>query len=153
MALAYQYATNNSPQVSDIVLTYVSNSADTRKLSLGLLSSFVQSQMAAPGTFAKQYYAPNATGFSVTISPIANGASTWLLMTPLAGYAAGTITLPASSLMIDGQLILVTTTQAVTTLTVDGNGAAVNGAPATLAANSFFTLSYDKVTSSYYRVG
>lgn len=153
MALAYQYATNNSPQVSDIVLTYVSNSADTRKLSLGLLASFVQSQIAAPGTFSKQYYAPNATGFSVTISPIANGASTWLLMTPLAGYAAGTITLPASSLMADGQLILVTTTQAVTTLAVAGNGATVNGAPTTLAANSFFTLSYDQVTNSYYRVG
>lgn len=153
MALPYQYATNNSPNASDIVLTYVSNSADTRKLSLGLLSTFVQSQIAAPGTFSKQYYAPNATGFSVTVSPISSGASTWLLMTPTGAFAAGSITLPASSTMIDGQLILVTSTQAVTALTVDGNGAVVNGAPTTLAANSFFTLSYDKVNNSYYRVG
>lgn len=153
MTLPYSLATNNSPSSSDIVVTYVTNSADSRKLSLGLLSQFVQSQIAAPGTFGKQYASPNATGFSVTISPISQGASTWLLLTPLAGYAAGTIVLPTSSTMSDGQTIRVTTTQAVTTLTVNGNGATVNGAPTTLAANAFFDLSYDKVNNSYYRVG
>lgn len=153
MALPYQFATNNTPSASDIVLTYVSNNADTRKLTLYNLAQYVQTTISAPGQFVKQYFAPNATDFSVTISPLAQGASVWLQMTPLAGYAAGTVTLPLSSTLQDNQTFRVTSTQSVTALTVDGNGATVNGAPTTLAANDFFELAYDKVSNSFYRVG
>jgi hypothetical protein len=107
--------------------------------------------LAANG-YATQYSAPSATGFSVQITD--SSADTHLILTPVAGYAAGTIVLPAVANAIDGQQIMVNCTQAVTTLTVDGNGAtAVTGEPATLAANAFFTLKYDAVTSTWYRVG
>lgn len=153
MAQYNQYATNSNPQPSDLVLTFSSNNSDTRKLSLSALAAYIQTYLSAPGQYIKQYFAPNATGFSVTISPVSQGASVWLLMTPLAGYAAGTVTLPLNTTLQDGQTFRVTSTQAVTTLTVAGNGATVNGAPTTLAANAFFELSYDKVNNSYYRVG
>ena len=48
---------------------------------------------------------------------------------------------------------MVSCTQAVTTLTVSGNGSTVNGAPTTLAANGFFRLRYDGVFKAFYRVG
>ena len=153
MAQYNQYATNNNPQPSDLVLTFSSNNSDNRKLSLSALATYIQTFLSAPGQYTKQYFAPNATGFSVTISPVSQGASMWLLMTPLAAYAAGTVTLPLSSTLQDGQTFRVTSTQAVTTLTVAGNGATVNGAPTTLAANAFFELAYDQVNNSYYRVG
>jgi hypothetical protein len=54
---------------------------------------------------------------------------------------------------VDGQQLLVSCTQAVTTLTVAGNGSTVNGAPATLAANAFFRLRFDGVFKAWYRVG
>lgn len=148
-----QYATNGYPQASDLILTYSSNNTDTRKMTLSALTAFVQTSLSAPGQFAKQYFAPNATGFSVTIAPLSQGSSMWLLMTPLAAYAAGTVTMPLSSTLQDNQTFRVTTTQAVTALTLDGNGATVNGAPTTLAANSWFELAYDKVNNSFYRVG
>ena len=44
-------------------------------------------------------------------------------------------------------------TQAVTTLTVSGNGATVNGAPAALTANGFFRLRFDGVLGGWYRLG
>jgi hypothetical protein len=47
----------------------------------------------------------------------------------------------------------VNTTQAVTALTVAGNGATVNGAPTTLAANGFFRIRFDAVLDVWYRVG
>lgn len=102
-----------------------------------------------------QYAAPNASGYTVTISPPDTGVSMWLLSTPLAGYAALTILLPVGA---DGQEVLVSSTQAVSgTLTVTGAtvGASpqpVNGAPSTLAANGFFRLRFDGVHSSWYRV-
>jgi len=89
----------------------------------------------------------------VLINPPQQGQNVFLLLTPTAGFAAGTITLPPQATLDDGQELLVTTTQSVTALTVAGNGATVNGAPTTLAANAFFNLRYDAVNKAWYRVG
>ena len=98
----------------------------------------------------QQFAAPSATGFSVTIAPPTTGASVWLILTPVAGYAAGAIVMPSGP--VDGQEVLVNSTQSVTTLTVSGNGSTVTGAPTTLAANAFFRLKYCAVLSTFYRV-
>lgn len=114
----------------------------------------VLSGLTAAGGFITQYAAPNATGFSVAIAPPTDGASMLLLLTPAAGYAAGTITLPAQAACVDGQEVLVTSTQTVTTLTTAGNGATVYGAPAGLTAVvPFFRMRFDGVAKNWYRVG
>jgi hypothetical protein len=110
------------------------------------------------GDYASQYAAPSATGFTVAITDSSSDGVTssnvHLILTPLAGYAAGTITLPAKAGLVDKQEVLVNCTQAVTTLTIGLNGATgAVGAPTTLAANAFFRLKYDAVTSNWYRVG
>lgn len=123
------------------------NSRDTLKMSLSLLLAWMQANLAFTNdVVASQYAAPSATGFSVTV---ASGNSR-LILTPLAGYAAGTIVLPTDR--VDGDKVIVNCTQAVTTLTVSGAGTTVTGAPATLAANAFFTMQYDGVTAAWYRV-
>lgn len=130
---------------------YDAASGNDRRGSLAALAEALGVASSAPLT--TQYAAPNATDFGVQIAPPANGASVYLLLTPAAGYAAGAITLPAVALCVDGQELLVACTQAVTTLTVAGNGATVNGAPTTLAANAFFRLRFDGVFGAWYRVG
>ena len=127
------------------------NGGDART-SVTALAALLSTLLGTASLQLTQYAAPNATGFSVTVAPQTNGASVWLLLTPLAGYAAGTIVLPAVALCQHGQELLVNTTQAVTTLTVSGNGATVNGAPTTLAANAFFRLKFDAVLGAWYRV-
>lgn len=134
---------------SDLLALFSSSTGDDAAVTLSNLLAWLQEQLTADSGLVTQYAAPNATGFTVTIAPPTAGASVWLLLTPVAGYAAGTITLPSSP--VDGQEVLVNTTQAVTTLTV--NGATVNGAPTTLAANAFFRLRYDGVLKAFYRVG
>jgi hypothetical protein len=124
-----------------------------RRTSVSQLIEVVQSLLGSADGITTQYAAPAATGFTVTITPPSNGASVWLLLTPVAGYAAGTITLPAQALCVDGQELVVNSTQAVTTLTVSGNGSTVNGAPTTLAANAFFHLRFDGVFKAWYRIG
>lgn len=104
------------------------------------------------GVAVTQYAAPNATGFNVAIVAPESGA-VYLLLTPQAGYATGTITLPALADCYDGMELVVSCTQAVTTLTLAGNGSTVNGAPTTLAANAFFRLRFDAVFSAWFRAG
>lgn len=133
---------------------FSTGNGDTRRVSAGTILEYIQSNTATYSSFGTQYAAPSATGFSVTISPTIAGDNTHLILTPVAGYDAGTIVLPAVATVVNKQEILVNCTQSVTTLTVNGNGAvAVTGAPTTLAANAFFRLKYDAVMRTWYRVG
>ena len=144
----------------DLLPVFSVADSDTRKLTLTNLLAWLQSNLSFAtvggiGAYITQYAAPSATGFSVTITDGADDdENVHLILTPAAGYAAGTIVLPVSTSLVDKQEVLVNCTQAVTTLTIDKNGAtALTGAPSTLAANDFFRLKYDLATSTWYRVG
>ena len=136
--------------ISDLIAIYSYGNGDARKTSLNNLAVFLSSIITVTDNKITQYAAPNATGFTVTIS--ATNSSIWLILTPVAGYAAGTIVLPPIANCVDRQEILVNTTQAVTALTITGNGSSVSGAPTTLAAGSSFRLRFDIVTSTWYKV-
>lgn len=126
------------------------------RLVVGDLLDYAQANLEFPDSqaFQTQYAAPSATGFSIALSPSPVTNNVHLILTPTGAFAAGTIVLPLATTCVDGQRVLVNTTQAVTTLTVSGNGAtAVIGAPTTLAANAFFQLKFDQPTSNWYRIG
>lgn len=127
------------------------NGQDYRVGATALLS-FIQNGLTFPSDgFETQYAAPPATGFSVQITD--SDTDTHLILTPTGAFAAGTVVLPALANCVDGQQVLVNCTQAVTTLTIDGNGGTVVGGPTTLAANGFFSLKFDQPTGNWYRVG
>lgn len=129
----------------DLIPIYSAEASDTRGLPRSVLLETLEANLSR-GTLSTRYAAPSATGFSVNAE-----ANTHLILTPVAGYAAGTIVLPSSP--ADRDEFLCNCTQSVTTLTVSGNGKSVVGAPTTLAANAFFRLKYDGVLSTWYRVG
>lgn len=141
----------------DLFPIFATGDGDARAVALSILQDYLQDHLdfSNSGDYASQYAAPSATGFSVLVTDGADdNTSVHLILTPLAGYAAGTITLPAVADVVDKQEVLVNCTQAVTTLTIGLNGASgAPGAPTTLAANDFFRLKYDAVTSNWYRVG
>lgn len=138
-------------QASDQVPIYSAANGDARKASLSLLKAFFQEGITSADDKITQYAAPSATGFSVQVND--DSDSIWLILTPTGGFAAGTLVLPAVANCVDRQEILVNCTQAVTTLTITGNGSTVTGAPTTLVANGFFRLRFDAVTDTWYRVG
>ena len=146
----------NSPPQTDIAAAdqvpfFSSANGSDRKTSVTQMTAAIQSLLVVAG-MAPQYSAPSATGFSVTISPPTNGVSMWLLLTPAATYAAGTIVLPPASSCIGGQEVAVTCTQIVSSLTVSGNGSTVNGAPTSLTANQAFRLRFDGVFGAWYPI-
>lgn len=132
---------------SDLIPVYSNTYGVTQQMSVSQLSNYILGLIGGSNGLVTQYASPNATGFTVNVQ---SGANTWLVMTPLAGYAAGALVLPA--MPVDQQQLCVSSTQAVTTLTVSGNGSSVNGAPTTLAANGTFSLRYDGVNQSWYRI-
>ena len=146
-----QLAAVDQVQPGDQVPIYSSNNGDARKAPLSLLKVFFQEGITAADDKITQYSAPSATGFSVQVND--DSDSVWLVLTPTAGFAAGTLVLPVVANCVDRQEILVNCTQAVTSLALSGNGSAVTGAPTTLAANGFFRLRFDAITKTWYRVG
>ena len=151
MSTISQLTAVTSVVASDLVPLYSSANGDARKASMTVLAAFIQSLITAVNDKIVQYAAPSASGFNVQINDDSLGV--WLVLTPVAGYAAGTLKLPTVGKCILHQEILVNCTQAITTLTLDGNGATVTGGPTTLAANAFFRLRFDSVTKTWYRVG
>lgn len=127
------------------------------RLSVTELLDFMQENLTFPTftgfqEYATQYAAPSSTGFSVQITDGPDNVH--LILTPTAGFAAGTLVLPSVALVVDKQEVLVNCTQQVTALTVNGNGAvAVTGEPSSLGADDFFRLKYDAILQTWFRVG
>lgn len=130
---------------------YSVQGGDARRVSITTLLNYILENLpSAVNSKIPQFAAPSATGFSVTIAPPTEGDSMWLVLTPVAAYATGTIVLPGTGEAVDGQEVDVTTTQAVTTLTVSATGVNVTGAPSTLAQYGTFRMRYEGVTGTWY---
>lgn len=147
-------------QAGDQLPIFSTENGDARKAAMSVLLAYMQANLTFPsfsgqGAYATQYSSPSATGFNVTITDGADdNTNVHLILTPTAGYATGTITLPPVAGLVDKQEVLVNCTQQVTALTVNGNGAtAVTGEPTSLAADDFFRLKYDLPSQTWYRVG
>lgn len=151
MTTINQLTTMDSVSDGDQVPFFSTNNGDTRKSSFSTLKTYFQTGVTANDDKLTQYSAPSATGFSVQVNNASN--SVWLILTATGTFAAGTLVLPTLANCVDRQEILVNSTQVVTALTINGNGATVTGAPTTLAANSFFRLRFDNVAKVWYRVG
>lgn len=123
------------------------------RVALSVLVAYIQTLLTAPGDLTTQYFAPNATAWSVTVAPPNDGDSIWLLISPAAAYADGTIVLPPVAECHDMQLVEVSCTQDVTNLVIDGNGTSVYNPPTTIAAPATHTFAFrfDGVSKAWYR--
>lgn len=73
-----------------------------------------------------------------------------LLLDPAGALASGTITLPLNP--IDQQRVEVSSTKAITVLTINAVGQTVTNAPTTLAAGTGFTYYYRLANKTWYRI-
>ena len=115
------------------------------------VAQYIQSQGASGDGKIIQYAGPTSTGFSVTINN--SSASVWLVLTPNATMAAGTIVLPDVANCVESQEIIVSSSQTVTALTINLNGALGVGTPTTISSGGFFTLRFEPILKTWYRVG
>ena len=132
----------------DQVPVYDSDAGTARKASVSQFVAYFRSAFASPDV-AVTISSPIA-GFNQVLATSAT--SIWLILTPAGTLATGTVTLPPVADCFDGQQVLVTSTESITALTVAGNGATVNGAPAALGIDGFFALRFNNLLSSWYCV-
>lgn len=134
---------------SDLLPLYSAANGDARKASMTTVLAFIEANFASP-EFSTVITAPTSSGFNIQLA--ASTSNIWAIINPTGAFAAGTITLPPVADCFDGQQIIVTCTQAITALTVAGNGAVVNGAPSALAVNGFFALRFNTLQQDWYCV-
>ncbi len=156
MATINQLSATDTLTGGDLLPVYVSNNGDARKASITLLKTYMQNNLTFPATgtgvaqFVPQYASPAATGFTITMT--SSGDNAWLIITPIAGFAAGTIVFPLLADCDDNQEIIFTTTQSVAALTINGNGATVIGAPSALAQYAGARFKFNALASAWYRL-
>jgi hypothetical protein len=134
----------------DQFAVYTPNNGDARRLPVSSLLTFFQSNFASP-TLAVNLYVPG-TGFNISVpTPVAE--QQWMLFQPAGTLATGTITLPLNTGVPDGTELLVTTTQTITALTIDPNGASnIFGNIVTLAAGGAVRFRFYQPTNSWYAI-
>jgi hypothetical protein len=142
----------DSVSAGDVVPVYVQNQGDARGAAMSVIAAYVQAQLVVSGTdFVTQYALPPGSGFNVQINN--SSENTHLILSPSAPFAAGTITFPAIANMIDGQQFIINTTQSITSLTLNGNGASIIGSITTAGINDSFMYKYDLASTTLYLIG
>lgn len=138
---------------ADLLAGWPQVAQDNQVFTAAQVLAYVQANVSFPSTIflVPQYASPTATAFSVAVRSDAVQPSTWLVLSPTAVFATGTITLDPAP--VAGERLQVSTTQTVTALTINGGTKGVIGAPTTVAAGVPFELRFDAVTDLWYRVG
>lgn len=135
---------------SDQFIIFNTQNGYKKYASLALVSTYLSNQINSQYGIVTEYYNPTTTGFTIVVQ--AQSGSVWLVVKPSAAFALGTIVLPSLFNLIDKQEISFYSSQAITSLVINGNGATVLGQPSSIAQNGFFTLRFDKINNSWYRV-
>ena len=138
----------------DQVIIYRGNSTSYLALPFDTLKSTILDGITTGSSSSPlpvvQRYNPTAN-FTLIVEN--HAAGTYLLLNPASGIDSGTLTLPINVEVVDQQQIMFSCSQQITNLTINGNGAAVIGAPNAIAATAFFKLQYDQLSGTWYRVG
>ena len=131
-------------QASDLLVTWSTNNADSRKFTVAALADYIVGLLTPSGQIA-QYSSP-ATGATVTVSNLTQ--NTRLILSP-AG-TIDTLTIVLDSAPADLETISVSSTQTITALTISGG--TTSGAPTTMGATTPFRLQYDAVATVWRRI-
>lgn len=141
------YSTLNPITGAENIPTYSGTRSTPLMVTITALLAYFRTTFTSPA-FVTTISTPG-DGFTITCTQ--DSTNQWALLRPTGALATGTLVLPAPSVAIDGQEILVTTTLQIAAFTVDKNGAtALYGAPANLAAEDKFKLRYNALTTSWY---
>ena len=135
----------------DLFAVYSSGDGDARKAAASVLLAYIQANLVVP-TLVTQYSAPLA---GTTLQIIDGDDSVHLILTPAAGLATLTLKFPALANCVDKQEIVVNTTQTLTALTLDENGASIIGFAdgAALSQNGYLRFKFDLTLATWYRIG
>ena len=145
-----QLSATDKISMGDLFVIYAQNNGDARKTAASVLLDFIKENLGQID-YVTQSVVVSSDAFNTQVTD--NGSNIWLILNLTSDFTTGAITLPPFANVVDGQEVLVFCTRQVGNFSVDGNGAvAVNGAPTALSADSSFTLKFNSVSNSWYRI-
>jgi hypothetical protein len=134
----------------DQLAVYTPNNGDSRRLPVSGLLTYFQQTFASP-ELSVNLYVPGS-GANITV-PTPVSQQQWMLLQPAGPLAALTITFPLNTGVPDGTELLITSTQTITALTLDINGAtAIFGGVVTIAGGNAIRYRFYQPTNSWYAV-
>lgn len=140
---AYQYNAIQEEIVGTIIAAGFTPDRTTNAQLLAAIK-----RLATGAAQAYSFQTPT-TGFSITIA----GTTSTLILDPAGTLATGTITMPATAGIADGQVVVVSTSQTITALTTSANTAqSIKNAPTTLTAGGAFAYMWRLANTTWYRV-
>lgn len=144
-----QLATVSALSGGDQLPVYSTNNGDARKSSINTLMTYFQQNFADP-TYSVVINAPTNSGFNIALGDATQNI--WLIINPAGTFAAGSVTLPPVASAFDGQEIIMISTETISALALNGNGATLVGQPLSLGAGSSFTLRYNLLQTTWYTI-
>lgn len=137
----------------DQLIVFLTNQGGTYRVPASLLLDYFETNFTPPGfapyDLAATTYTPGSA-FSLTL---VGTEHLWIILKPATTLASGTLILPTNLTAPDGQEVMVTTTQQITSFSLLPNGATtIYGAPAALAADGHFRVRYEKTSDAWYRI-
>jgi hypothetical protein len=131
-----------------------SANGDARRVSATTLLAFLQASIVVPNAMVTQYDSPTTSGLTFTISQV-NGVSVpvWLRLTPTGTLSTYTVVFPPKGTAVDGQEILLTTSQTITTLNLIAVGCNLTYTfYSNTSANGSFRQKYDAPSNTWVPV-
>ena len=138
---------SDSVESGDQFLVAKGQTRNYRTISQTTMLTWIKSYFSSPDPVT-QVFTPGDGG---TISMAQNGTNAWLLLKPTGALATLSITLPAASVAVDGQIVECSITLQVASVAITSAGATVNGAPTVLSADDYFRLKYNAQSLSWYK--
>lgn len=148
------YSRKDKPVFSDLVLIWDSSNSDWRLTSLNQVKDLMLSSLIEDGEVQHKpitQYSNPKDGFSVKIDDT-KGVDVHLILNLSSSYNVGVVILPQNIYSNDKQEIIVTSTNSITDFSLQVNEGTIRGEPNSLAANESFTLMFDKLYKTWYRI-
>ena len=149
MASIYGFSGVDALTAADQLAIYSAQAGGDRKASMSLLLAYLQANLTIPEATDQQF----ESLATFTVTPTTQGNSVRVIWTPSATLTNGIVTLPPVGQARNQQRVIVSCTQIVAGLAVQGNGASVSSAPSSMSAGGFWTLELNSFNLTWYRVG
>lgn len=138
-----------TPTSADQLPIYSATNGDARRASVAELAETVLSITGAKKELTTLIVRPTAAGFNYLAEK-----KQWLIIDAPATLASGTIKLPQANTVASGDELIISSTNEITLLTLDLNGAlSVSGAPGSLIAGGTIRLRFDSTLVAWFALG
>jgi len=149
MTTVNRLSKENSISQGDLIPVWVGSNTDVRRVTINVLAQLMKTLLGIPDSisFNTQYVSPDAD-FNLTL--ISQGINIWLIMTPTTDIGTGVITMPVVGTCLHNQEMLLVCSTAITSFSINGNGANISNVPTSLNAGDSLRYRFDSVMKTWY---